>query len=40
MANNEKKERKEKMKVMDDMNPACIRKKEYVEFSFSGRVLK
>ena len=29
---------KEKMMVMDSMNPACINRKNINEFSFSGRV--
>ena len=31
---------KEKMMVMDSMNPACIKRENMNEFGFSGRVLE
>ena len=32
--------KKRKTKVMDNMNPACIKREGINEFSFSGRVLE
>ena len=33
-------EQRKKMKVLDNMNPACIKRKSINEFSISGRVLE
>ena len=31
---------KKGMRIMDNMNPACVERKNMKEFSFSGRVLE